>query len=84
MLYLLPGRSSHKVSVQQPQFAEQNPVDKRHGGQLLQGQLGLKLEFLLFHEERHGLTAQTCLKLTAKPNLWMKRRDEAENKPLSL
>lgn len=50
---LLPGRSGDKISFQQPQLAEQNPVDKRHGGQLLQGQMGLKLEFLLFHKEGH-------------------------------
>lgn len=50
---LLPGRSSDKISFQQPQLAEQNPVDKRHGGQLLQGEMGLKLEFLLFHKESH-------------------------------
>lgn len=49
----LPGRSGDKIAFQQPQLAEQNPVDKRHSGQLLQGQMGLELEFLLFHEEGH-------------------------------
>lgn len=52
-VFFLPGRSSDKISIQQPQLAEQNPVDERHGGQLLQGQVSLKLEFLLFHEEGH-------------------------------
>lgn len=58
----LPGRSSDEISIQQPQLAEQNPVDKRHSGQLLQGQMGLKLEFLLFHEEGHCLSLFTRIK----------------------
>lgn len=49
----LPGRSSDEISIQQPELAEQDSVDKRHSGQLLQGQMSLKLKFLLFHEEGH-------------------------------
>lgn len=52
----LPGRSGDKVSIQQPELAEQNSVDKRHSGQLLQGQMSLELKFLLFHEEGHRFT----------------------------
>lgn len=58
----LPGGRSDKISIQQPQLAEQNSVDKRHSGQLLQGQMGLKLEFLLFHEESHCFPVFTRIK----------------------
>lgn len=58
----LPGRSSNKVSIQQAQLAEQNSVDKRHSGQLLQREVGLKLEFLLFHEESHFFSIFTRIK----------------------
>lgn len=52
-LCVLPGGSGDKISIQQPQFAEQNTVDKRNSRQFLQGQMGLELEFLLFHEKCH-------------------------------
>lgn len=53
MIYLLPGGCRDEVSVQQPQLAEQNPVDKGDRRQLLQRHMSLELEFLLFREERH-------------------------------
>lgn len=59
---VLPGRSGDKVPIQQPQLAEQNPVDKRHGGQLLQRQMRLELEFLLFREESHAPSPSTRIK----------------------
>lgn len=68
-----PGRSSDKISIQQPQLAEQNSVDKRHSGQLLQGQMGLKLEFLLFHEEGHCFNVSTRIKHTSQENTTKKK-----------
>lgn len=59
---VLPGRSGDKVPIQQPQLAEQNAVDKRHSGQLLQRQMRLELKFLLFHKERHGPSLLTRIK----------------------
>lgn len=59
---VLPGRSSDKVPIQQPQLAEQNPVDKRHSGELLQRQMRLELEFLLFCEESHPPSPFTRIK----------------------
>lgn len=61
---VLPGRSGDKVPIQQPQLAEQNAVDKRHSGQLLQRQMRLELKFLLFHKERHGPSLLTRIKKT--------------------
>lgn len=59
---VLPGRSGDKVPIQHPQLAEQNAVDKRHSGQLLQRQMRLELKFLLFHKERHGPSLLTRIK----------------------
>lgn len=58
----VPGRSGHKVSIQQAQLAEEDSVDKGDSGQLLQRQMGLELEFLLFHEEGHGCDVFTRIK----------------------
>lgn len=60
--HILPGGSSDKISIQQPELAEQNSVDKGNSGQLLQSQMGLELKFLLFHEERHSFTVFTSIK----------------------
>ena len=49
----LPRRSCHKVPLQQPQLAEQDPVHEGHRRQLLQGELRLELEFLLLDEKSH-------------------------------
>lgn len=67
MLFLPCGRGD-KISIQQPQLAEQNSVDKRHSGQLLQGQMRLELEFLLFYEEGHCFSVFTRIKTRTKPN----------------
>lgn len=61
---VLPGRSGDKVSIQQPQLAEQNAVDKRHSGELLQRQMRLELKFLLLHKECHGPSLLTRIKKT--------------------
>lgn len=66
----LPGRSGYKIPIQQPQLAEQNSVDEGNRGQLLQGQVGLKLKFLLFHKEGH------CLSLSARIKHNYRRRED--------
>lgn len=55
----LPRRQANKVpSIQQPDFAEENPIYKGDGSQLLQGETGLKFKFLFLYQESHGQAQQ--------------------------
>ncbi len=52
----LPGWWSSEISsIQQSDLTEQHSVDERHGCQLLQSNMSLKLELLLLDEKRHEL-----------------------------